>query len=80
MPLPNGSLITFLKSGSPEEDWLLITADDGEMTVHEGEIGIILDFDKNEPACYKVLINDRVIIDVNEFMFAPIRQLPESTL
>lgn len=80
MPLPNGSLITFLKSGSPKENWLLVTENDDEMMVCAGEIGMILDFKKSKPECYKVLINDHVLVDVDEFMFKPLRQLPESTL
>ena len=57
-----------------------MTENDDEMMVRAGEIGMILDFKKNKPECYKVLINDHVLIDVDEFMFESLRQMPESTL
>ena len=74
--LQNGSLITFLKSGAPEEHWLLQTADGESTVICEGEVSIILSFDKTDPTRYEVLVNDHVITDVNEFMIRPLRQSP----
>jgi hypothetical protein len=79
-PLLNGALVTFLKSGAPEEHWLLETADGKSTVICEGEVGIVLSFDKIEPTHYEILVNDRVIIDVNEFMIQPLRQSSSSGL